>query len=105
MSSTWYDEYFEGECEDEKTNLVMDFTGKCESCNESSDEDISDEELAETYKLLYIKWEEVCMFRDKQKKSISGFLFEKEKLVATITSLQEEVALGNSKIENMIKSL
>jgi len=26
MSSTWYDEYFEGECEDEKTNLVMDFT-------------------------------------------------------------------------------
>jgi len=34
---------------------MMDFTGKCESGNESTDEDISDEELAESYKLLYTK--------------------------------------------------
>jgi len=45
---TWTDKDFEGECEDEIANHGMAFTGKCVSRNESSDEDISDEEIAET---------------------------------------------------------
>lgn len=43
MSITWSD--FDDESEGEITIKVMAFTGKYESCNESSDEDISEEEL------------------------------------------------------------
>lgn len=47
----------------------MVFIGKCESDSESSDE-----ELAKTYKLLHIKWEEACMIREKHNKTISTLL-------------------------------
>lgn len=52
----------------------MAFTGKYDSRSDFSDEDITDEELAETYKLFYIKWEEICMVGEKQKKIISNIL-------------------------------
>lgn len=43
------------------------------------------------------------MVGGEQKKNISVLLLEKEKLVSTITSLEKEVTLLNSKHENMTK--
>lgn len=62
------------------------FTRKYEFDSESSDEDISDEELAETCKLLYIKWEEACMVGQEKKRKLSTLLQEKDKIVSTIMS-------------------
>ena len=101
MSSNWSN--FEDESEEEITNRVMTFTIKYEFDSESSDEDISDQELTETYKLLYTKWKESCMVGEKQKKTISALLQEKEKLISINNRLKEEVTLLNSKLENMIK--
>lgn len=72
MSTTWYDSEYESE--EDTTNKVMNFTGKYEFDSESSDEDISGEELAEMYKLLYIKWKEACRVGENQKKAINVLL-------------------------------
>lgn len=82
---------------------ITSYTGKFESKSVYRDEDKNDEELAATYKLLYTKWEEFCLTVENQKKTISMFQKENEKLVSTITSLEEEVAFLNSKLDNMIK--
>lgn len=63
MSVTWSD--FEDESKEETTNKVMSFIGKFESGNDSSDEDITDEELVETYKPLYSQWKESCIKGEK----------------------------------------
>jgi len=44
---------------------VMTVTRKCESFDESCDEDLSFEELTESYKLLYVTCEEVCKIGEK----------------------------------------
>lgn len=80
--------------EEEITNRVMAFTGKYDYNSDFSDEDISDEELAKIYKILYRQWKKVCMVGEK---------YKKEKLVSTIIGLEDEVILLNSKHENMIK--
>lgn len=66
---------------------------------------MTNEELAANYKILLTKWEEASMEVEKQKKSIYGILQEKVKQDNTITDLEEEVALLNSKQENMTKSI
>jgi hypothetical protein len=43
------------------------------------------------------------MLVEKQKKTISDLLQEKEKLTSTIFDMKEEVTLLNSKLENMTK--
>lgn len=83
----------------------MTFIRKYESGSDSSDEDITYEELAATYKLLYTKWEEPFISGEKLNKTISSLLQEKYKLVATIIRLKEGVILLNSNIENMTKSI
>ncbi|KAK2359745.1 hypothetical protein QL285_085090 [Trifolium repens] len=92
-------------CDDETTKRVMVLTGKCDPDEESSDEDISDGETVETYKLLHTKWVEACNLVEEQKKIISDCHLEKEKLMSTITGLQEEATLLNSKLESMTKSI
>lgn len=80
----------------------MDFSRKYEYGSQCSDEEITDEELAETYKLLYKQWKEEFMVVEKQNKIISALLLEKEKLGSTIACLEEEVTLLKSKL-NMTK--
>lgn len=81
MSTIWFDSEYESE--EETTNRVIAFTEKYESGSESSDK-----ELDATYKLLYIKWKEACMVGEKQRKTISALLQEKEKFVSTISGLK-----------------
>lgn len=65
----------------------MTFTGKYDIYSESSDEDISEEKLDDTYKLLFTKWKEACLREEKQKKIIIALLPVKEKLDSTIAGL------------------
>lgn len=73
----------------------MAFTRKYDSYSESGDEDISTEELAETYRYFLIEWKESCMREEKYKKIISALVKEKEKPDSTIAGLKQEVTLLN----------
>lgn len=97
MTITWYE--FGDEREEETANKLMAYIGKYES--HSSDEDMTDEELAETFRLLYTKWNESCITLKKKKKTISVLHKEKEKHVSTITSLEDEISLLNAKLESI----
>lgn len=72
FSVSWSD--FDDEAEGETTNKVMDFIGKYESGGDSGDEDMIEEELAATFKLLHSKWEKVCVTGKKLKKTINVLL-------------------------------
>jgi hypothetical protein len=53
------------ELNDETAKHVAAFTGKCESDEDSCDEDVSYEELADSYRELYARSEEVCKIEEK----------------------------------------
>lgn len=65
----WYDS--DDESEGEITNSVMAFTVKYDSYSESSDEDILEEGIDETYRLQLTQWKEYFLREDKRKKTIS----------------------------------
>lgn len=52
---------------------------------ESRDEYLSDEDVVEAYRLLYLKWKEECTSREKQRVKISVLLQDKVNLTKTIT--------------------
>lgn len=83
----------------------MAFTGKYDSCSEFGVEEISTVELAETYKKLLIEWKDYRIKEENKNKIMSVFLREKEKILSTITWLEEEVKLLNFKLENMSESV
>src|ERR1044072_8497901 len=114
-------------CEDVTENRVTALTVSCNAKDESSDEEMTDEELAETYKLIYTQWKELCIVYEKQKKDINTLTQENDNLKNTSTcqeheeliqsliqekkkfqienvELQEEVSLLNSKLEGMNKN-
>lgn len=61
MSITWND--YDCEIEGETVNKVMTFTRKYDSCNESSDEEMLTEELAETYREALTKWRNMALYK------------------------------------------
>lgn len=77
----------DNESEGEYVNIVMAYSRKYKAKSESSNEDMMNEELASTYRLLLNKWEEACMEVANQKKTINGILQEKVKQATTITNL------------------
>ena len=74
---TWSDGEYEDESEAMTANVVKALTVKSNVEEDSSDEEIYDQELAETYKLLYTKWTELCVVCEKQKKMINTLSREK----------------------------
>lgn len=81
----------------------MEFTGKHEPEIKSSNDNITKEELAATYKLIYTKEEEACMNFDQHMTTICVLHKENKKLTYTIIGLEEDVTWLNSKIEHMTK--
>lgn len=71
---------------------------KYEAESESSDKDMTNEELTAKYRILLTKV-------DNHKQNINGLLQEKVKQTPTISNMEEEVALLNSELENMTKSI
>lgn len=102
MVATWSVDDSE---EDEIENQVMGLTVKCTSDNEYSVEEISDEELVETFKLMYKKWQETCKYGEKLEKTVNNLVIEKKRLQVTNNNLQEEVTLLKSRLEGMTKSV
>lgn len=96
LSITWYE--FDGESEKEITIRVMTFTGKLDFCSETSNKEMSVEELAEIYREILIEWKDSHY---KRKEDHKCYTPQKEKLGSTITSLKEEFTLLKSKLENM----
>ena len=64
---TWSDDDTDDESEDVTTNVVKALAVKNNVECDSSDEEMTDKELTETYKLMYTKWKERCVVCEKQK--------------------------------------
>src|ERR1043165_2023170 len=65
MTVTWSDGDSGSESEEEAAKLVTALSGVCNSDMDSSDEEVSFEELAETYKKLCVRSGEVCQQNEK----------------------------------------
>src|ERR1043165_121537 len=112
MAVTWSDGDSGSEYEEEAAKLVTALSGTCNSDNDSSDEEVTFEELADTYKKLCIRSGEVCQQNEKQKKLIEKLEAENMKLEAekkkntiTISHLNSEIIVLNSKLDHMTKSV
>ena len=99
------DQHTESEHESDSDKDVNALTGRCESDEESSDGEITFDELAISYRELCIKSEKILQQEAKQKKIIADLHAEKEVYAAEIFELKEEVDFLNSKLENMTKSI
>src|ERR1043165_2581376 len=112
MAVTWSDGDSGSESEEESAKLVTALSRVCNSDNDYSDEEVTFEELADTYKKLCIRSAEVCQQNEKQKKLIVKLEAENVKLeaekkadIATISHLNSEVIMLNSKLDQMTKSV
>ncbi|PNX93845.1 gag-protease polyprotein, partial [Trifolium pratense] len=102
MSPTYSDKDSAGECDDKTSKRVMAFIGKYDSDNESCDEEVSYEELADTYRELYFKSEEICRVNVKLKSAITQLKSEKLELQEKVTYLSSD--LGAETVINQLKS-
>src|ERR1044072_7803549 len=128
MVVTWSDDDSEEENEDMTANMVKALTVKVTEEIDSSNEEMNDEELADTYKLMFTNWKEMCVTCEKQKKIILDLtkensdlksmsmcqdhdrliqilMVEKKKLESENGELQEEISLLEVKLESLNKSL
>src|ERR1051325_8240965 len=112
MAVTWSDGDSGSESEEEGAKLVTALTGVYNSDMDSSDEEVTFEELAETYQKLCIKSGEVCQQNEEQKKLIEKLEAENVKLeaekkenTATINLFNTDIVMLNSKLDQMSKSV
>lgn len=69
LSITWYES--ENDSDEENANKVMAYICKHDAKGESSDDNLSDEEIDASFRLLITKWEETCIEIERQNKTIS----------------------------------
>ena len=105
MTVTWSDCDSESNSEEESAKLVTALTSVCTSESDTSDEEVTFEELADTYKKLCIRSAEVCVQNEKQSKLIIKLEAEKRADLETISHLEGEVQLLNSQLNQMTKSV
>src|ERR1044072_3167807 len=105
MTVTWSDGDSGSESEEEAAKLVTSPSGVYNSDMDSSDEEVTFEELAETYRKLCIKSGEVCQQNEQQKKLIVKLEAEKKENSATISHLNSDIVMLNSKLDQMSKSV
>ena len=74
-------------------------TGRWGSNEDSSDDEVTFDELATTYRKLCHKSEEVCQQVESQKKVIAQLENEKEEYLETISKLKTEAVFLNSKLD------
>ena len=87
---TWSDDDSDDDSEDVTANVVMALTVKNDVESDSSYEEMSEEELAETYKLMYTKWKELCVICEKQKNIMNSLTQENEHLKSMSTCQEHE---------------
>ncbi|CAJ2661891.1 unnamed protein product [Trifolium pratense] len=84
LTVSWSDEDSEGETDTAKS--IHALTGVCTSDTESCDEELTFDELAESYKELCLRSEEVCRISEKQKETISKLQTER---IVNLTKISE----------------
>ncbi|KAI5444798.1 hypothetical protein KIW84_013178 [Lathyrus oleraceus] len=103
LAATWSDE----SDTEEAANLVTALTGRWESDEDSSDGEVTFEELASTYRKLCHKSVELCKQLDKnpqaENQKIAQLESEKADHAKIISKLKTEVMFQNSKLEEMTK--
>lgn len=75
------------------------------SDDESSDEELSYEELVISYKDPYTKSINICKVVEKQKKIISQLQTERDNHLAKISEINDEVTQINSQLEHLKKQV
>src|ERR1051325_1493378 len=112
MAVTWSDGDSGSESEEEGAKLVTALTRVYNSDMDSSDEEVTFEELAENYRKLCVKSDEVCQQNEEQKKLIEKLEAENVKLeaekkesTANIAILNSDIVMLNSKLDQMSKSV
>ncbi|KAI5409817.1 hypothetical protein KIW84_055319 [Lathyrus oleraceus] len=93
LAATWSDE---SETE-ESSNLVTALIGRWGSDEDSSDDEVTFEELATTYKKLCHRSAEVCKQVESKKKVITQLENEKVEHLETISKLKTEAVVLNAK--------
>src|SRR3954462_8099397 len=105
LSVSWSDEDSESDFEEESAKHVTALTGVYNSDEDSSEDELSFEELATSYRKLCIRSAEVCQQGEKQKKYIAQLEADNKELNETISELNDEVILLQSKLDQMSKSV
>ncbi|XP_058726389.1 uncharacterized protein LOC131597731 [Vicia villosa] len=94
----------DNESEEETTKHVTILTSAYAYDDDSSDDELTFDELVASYKKLCIKNAEVCKQVEKKKIIIKEMEIEKNEHLATIDSLNSEMSMLNSKLDQMTKS-
>ncbi len=106
MTATWSEEDdSDDDIKNETSKLITALTGTCTSDTESNTGDVTYEELAASYRDLCKKSAELCRSQEKQKRLILELQSEKNEHLTTISELNDEVTLLNSKLEHMKKEV
>jgi len=106
LAASWSDEDdSEGEVEKESAKHVNALTSICMSDTKSCDEELTYEELAESYKDLYTRSEEICRLLEKQKKYISQLNPKRSDHLTKISELNDEVNQLSSQLSSMMDYL
>src|SRR3954469_20652101 len=105
LSVSWSDEDSESDFEEESAKHVTALTGVCNSDEDSSEDELSFEELATSYRKLCIRSAEVCQQGEKQKKYIAQLEADNKGLNETISELNSEISMLQSKLDQMSKSV
>ncbi|XP_058727605.1 uncharacterized protein LOC131599176 [Vicia villosa] len=90
---------------EESAKHVTAFTGVCNSDEDSSDDELTFEELAASYRKLCIRSAEVCQQSEKQKKYIAQLEADNKGFSKTISELNNEIIMLQSKLDQMSKSV
>lgn len=99
------DEELEDDCEGEKENNVVAIIAHVRSKSivhndgESSDEDLSDENVVEAYKFLYLKWKEKFLSGDKHRVKINILLQNKTNLIQLSLSYKKKLTTSTPNLK------
>src|SRR4051812_15310923 len=102
LTVTWSDE--DSDSKKETAKHVTVSTRIYESDDDSSDDELTFDELAASYKKLCRENAEVCKQVEKQEVIIRDLEIEKSKHLAIIDSLSSEISMLNHKLDRMTKS-
>jgi hypothetical protein len=106
MTATWSEEDdYDDDIKNETSKRITALTGTCTSDTESNTGDVTYEELAASYRDLCQKSAELCRSQENQKRLILELQSEKNEHLTTISELNDEVTLLNSKLEHMKKEV
>ncbi|XP_058771038.1 uncharacterized protein LOC131644531 [Vicia villosa] len=105
LSVSWSDEDSGSDFEEESAKHVTAFTGVCNFDEDSSDDELTFEELAASYRKLCIRSAEVCQQSETQKKYIAQLEADNKGFSKTISELNNEIIMLQSKLDQMSKSV